>query len=184
MSVTTTFPIIARGAGGALIASPSSSHREQVLQNLNGRWRPVHHALGGAEALEKLEKGNWQVLFLDPRLPDLASEELIAIIQRRFPEIQVVLLDSDAGLPGDDGAKTDLSEPEAVEEPEAAGEDAWSSGIARGSQYEPLPGMIGRSEAMQRVYRLAQLVAPRSTTVLIWGRRAAGRNLWRGRCTV
>ncbi len=177
MSVTTTFPIIARGAGGALIASPSSSLREQVLQNLNGRWRPVHHALGGAEALEKLEKGNWQVLFLDPRLPDLASEELIAIIQRRFPEIQVVLLDSDAGLPGDDGAKTDLSEPEAVEEPEAAGEDAWSSGIARGSQYQPLPGMIGRSEAMQRVYRLAQLVAPRSTTVLIVGPTGSGKEL-------
>jgi hypothetical protein len=92
MSAMTTFPIIARTARGALIASPSSALREQVLHSLNGRWRPVQHALGGAEALVKLEAGDWQVLFLDRRLPDLDSEELIAIIQRRFPEIQVVCL--------------------------------------------------------------------------------------------
>ena len=100
MSVSTSFPIITRSSGGALIASPSRALREQVLQRLNGRWRPVQHAPSGAEALVKLEAGDWQVLFLDRRLPDLASEELIAIIQRRFPGIQVVLLDSDAAFPG------------------------------------------------------------------------------------
>jgi DNA-binding NtrC family response regulator len=177
MSVMTAFPIIASAAGGALIASPSSALRQQVLQSLNGRWRPVQHALGGAEALEKLEAGNWQVLFLDPRLPDLTSEELIAIIQRRFAGIQVVLLDSDAASLGNIGEKVDLSEPEAVKEPGASGEDAWSAGTARENRYEPLPGMIGRSEAMQRVYRLAQLVAPRSTTVLIVGPTGSGKEL-------
>src|SRR5258708_27668392 len=82
-------------SGGALIASPDSALRQQVLHRLNGRCRPVQQALGGADALAKLEKGNWQVLFLDRRLPDLDAEELIAIIGRRFPEIQVVLLDAD-----------------------------------------------------------------------------------------
>ena len=179
MSAMTTFPIIARTARGALIASPSSALREQVLHSLNGRWRPVQHALGGAEALVKLEAGDWQVLFLDRRLPDLDSEELIAIIQRRFPEIQVVLLDSDAAFQADDVEKAgrDLPAPEVAEEPGAAGEDAWSTGIARENQYEPLPGMIGRSEAMQRVYRLAQVVAPRSTTVLIVGPTGSGKEL-------
>ena len=98
MSVMTTFPIIHGIAGGALIASPSSAFREQVRHSLNDRWRPVEHAKGGAEALIKLEEGDWQVLFLDRRLPDLDSEELIAIIQQRFPGTQVVLLDSDAAF--------------------------------------------------------------------------------------
>jgi DNA-binding NtrC family response regulator len=177
MSLMTTLPIIARASGGALIASPSSALREQVLQNLNGRWRPVHHALGGAEALEKLQEGNWQVLFLDPRLPDLSSEELIGIIQRRFPETQVVLLDSEAGFAGHHGENADFSEPDIVEEPEAAADHAWGTATARENQYEPLPGMIGRSEAMQRIYRLAQLVAPRSTTVLIVGPTGSGKEL-------
>src|SRR5580698_7842923 len=97
MSVTmmTTFPSMAMVAGGALIASPSSVFREQVAQRLNGRCRPVQQALGGADALAKLEKGGWETLFLDPCLPDLDARELVAIIERRFPEIQVVLLDFD-----------------------------------------------------------------------------------------
>jgi DNA-binding NtrC family response regulator len=207
MSVITGVPIITRSSGGALIASPSSALREQVLQSLNGRWRPVQHAPSGAEALVKLEAGDWQVLFLDRRLPDLASEELIAIIQRRFPGIQVVLLDSHAAFPADDLGKA--QEPEGQDEPlqvpgRADEESTWRTVEAgqnvrrdRGRdrdadedgdrdgdrdrdeerRYEPLPGMIGRSEAMQRIYRLAQLVAPRTTTVLVVGPTGSGKEL-------
>jgi DNA-binding NtrC family response regulator len=166
MSAMTTFPIVAGAAGGVLIASPSSALREQVVHRLNGRWRPVQQALGGAEALKKLEEGGWQVLFLDRCLPDLDSEELIAIIQRRFPGIQVVMLDSDVAFPeGDAGRAAEVRECEEEREREA------------GDEYEPLPGMIGRSEAMQRVYRLAQLVAPRLTTVLVVGPTGSGKEL-------
>src|ERR1700685_1346522 len=103
MSATmmTTFPSMAMVAGGALIASPSSVFREQVMDRLNGRCRPVQQALGGADALAKLENGNWQLLFLDRRVSDLDTGELTAIIQKRFPGIQVVLLDSAAELVGD-----------------------------------------------------------------------------------
>jgi DNA-binding NtrC family response regulator len=172
MSAMTTFPIVAGSSGGALIVSPSRALREQVARGLNGRWRPVQHALGGAEALGKLEKGDWQVLFLDRCLPDLDSEELIAIVQRRFPGIQVVLLDSEDALAAHDGEKPQghlLSASEPAETEDAA--------VGEENQYEPLPGMIGRSEAMQRIYRLAQLVAPRSTTVLIVGPTGSGKEL-------
>lgn len=40
-----------------------------------------------------------------------------------------------------------------------------------------LPGMIGRSAAMQSVYRQVQLVAPRDTTVLITGPTGSGKEL-------
>jgi len=181
MSAVPTFPIIARAAGGALIASPSRVLREQVLHSLNGRWRPVQHAQGGAEALAKLEAGDWQVLFLDRRLPDLDSEELIAIIERRFPGIQMVLLDSDAAPEGNHAGKaddpyfSDSSEPAPAIEIERE-EEAWRT-AGKENQYEPLPGMIGRSEAMQRIYRLAQLVAPRLTTVLVVGPTGSGKEL-------
>jgi DNA-binding NtrC family response regulator len=163
------FPIVARSTGGALIASPSGAVREQVLQRLNGRWRPVQHAVGGAEALLKLEKGDWQVLFLDRCLPDLNSAELMATIQRRFPAIQVVLLDCDAASPAEK-----LQEPERLQ-PEEVPSDPPEERQAK--QYGPLPGMIGRSEAMQRVYRLAHLVAPRTTTALIVGPTGSGKEL-------
>jgi DNA-binding NtrC family response regulator len=180
MGTMTAFPMIVRPSGGALIASPNGALREQVLQSLNGRWRPVQHALGGAEALVKLEKGDWQVVFLDRRMPDLDSEELMAIVRRRFPDIQVVLLDADATFPASDEEETGrgLQASETAKESETSeGEDARCAAVGGENQYEPLPGMIGRSEAMQRVYRLAQLVAPRSTTVLVVGPTGSGKEL-------
>ena len=65
--------IVATPSGGVLVASPSSSLREQVRHNFyDHRW-PVQEVMGGADALLKLETGNWQLLYLDRRLFDLTS---------------------------------------------------------------------------------------------------------------
>jgi DNA-binding NtrC family response regulator len=191
MSALTVFPSLASVAGGAVIASPSSAFREQVADRLNGRCRPVQQALGGADALAKLEKGDWQLLFLDRRVSDLETGELIAIIEKRFPGIQVVLLDSASGLSTDHGDALN-SEPgltvaslpfsagprrTAQEESNARHEASNAKRPGETAEFAPLPGMIGRSEAMQRVYRLARLVAPRATTVLIAGATGSGKEL-------
>jgi DNA-binding NtrC family response regulator len=169
----TIMPVLSP-TGGALIASPSSALREQVLHRLNGRCRPVQQALGGADALAKLEKGEWQILFLDRRLPDLDAEELTAIIRTRFPGIQVVMLDSDSEVapngPAAFGDKLQAEDSGVISLPEARAE----SGIV---DTEPLPGMIGSSDVMRRVYRMVRLIAPRQTTVLIAGPTGTGKEL-------
>ena len=81
---------------GVLVASPNPSFREQVRRTLDAGSAPVVEVSGGADALAELENGNWQLLFLDRRLLDLDAEELIQIIQARFPRIEVILLDSDS----------------------------------------------------------------------------------------
>src|SRR3984885_8034395 len=43
--------------------------------------------------------------------------------------------------------------------------------------YEPLPGMIGNSQAMQSIYRLVRLVSPRTTTLLVVGQTGSGKEL-------
>jgi len=158
-------------SGSALIASPSSALREQVLQTLNGRCRPVQQVLGGADALAKLEKGQWQILFLDRRLPDLDAEELISVIRKRFPGIQVVLLDSDAAPVADHFEPYPFLQIQQTRQPlpEPRGGEI--------SAEKPLPGMIGASPAMQTVYRMVRLVARRSTTVLIAGATGTGKEL-------
>ena len=82
-----------------LVASPSTAVRQRVLKSLNSPARRFEQATGGAEALYHLESGLWQVLFLDRRLPDLDAEELSDTVRQRFPEIEVVLLDSDSAEP-------------------------------------------------------------------------------------
>ena len=160
-------------SGAALIASPSGALRSQVMHRLNGRCRPVQQVLGGADALAQLENGGWRVLFLDRRLPDLDAEELLATIEKRFPGIQVVLLDSDAG--GED--ENSVVEMQVVG-PHLGGREYPNLRVeAAPNVVEPLPGMIGSSAAMQRVYRMARLVAPRPTTVLIAGATGTGKEL-------
>lgn len=178
MSAMPTMPVFTN-SGGALIASPDSILREQVVHRLNGRCRPVQQALGGADALAKLEKGEWQVLFLDRRLPDLDAEELIAIIQRRFPGTQVVMLDSDGTRPADeesgDQDVQNVVGPRASRAAPKLTHRALEGGTALPEN--PLPGMIGGSDAMQRVYRMVRLVASRMTTVLIAGPTGTGKEL-------
>jgi DNA-binding NtrC family response regulator len=191
MTAMAAFPIAFEN-GAALIATPRGPLREQVFQRLEGRWRRLESVQGGADALAKLEQGGWQVLFLDHHLPDLDSQELAAIIRQRFPEIQVVLLDCDvslaqAGSGKDEGLdrllrswvhQTQSPElrPRVVEETETRRESE-NHGDEENSRCQPLPGMIGVCEAMQRVYRLAQLVAPRTTTVLVVGPTGSGKEL-------
>ncbi len=204
MSALPTLPVlpVLAHSGGALIASPNGALREQILHRLNGRCQPVQQALGGADALARLEQGNWQVLFLDRRLPDLNPEELIAIVRQRFPVIQVVLLDSGNAQFEDYSANPVIAHRNEAQTAFDGGEDTFTADIAgraadHGSgrtaasehprrvpgkaanpaMIEPLPGMIGSSEAMQRVYRMVRLVAARSTTVLIAGPTGTGKEL-------
>jgi DNA-binding NtrC family response regulator len=190
MTSAAIFPSI---TGGVLVASPSTSLREQVRRSLHDDRGPIHEVQGGADALVKLESGHWQLLFLDRRLRDLDAEELIEIIKRRFPGIEVVLLDSDSGAPfsGRDPASGSWLNPAKVEVSAARGE-ASNPVVACAAEeprphlvpesatarvVAPLPGMIGDAESMQRLYRLARLVAPRLTTVLISGATGTGKEL-------
>lgn len=164
----TTSPVLSSLTGGVLVASPDSSVREQVLHNFHDRPGPMQEATGGADALVKLESGNWQLLFLDRRLPDLDVEELVEIIKRRFPGTEVVVLDPDSGRPLPKYVVPTVR-PIASHEELAP---ASSSGCV-----VPLPGMIGQTAGMQRLYRLARLVAPTNTTVLITGPTGTGKEL-------
>jgi transcriptional regulator of acetoin/glycerol metabolism len=109
----------------------------------------------------------------NPQSSNLRSENLIGIIRLRFPGIQVVLLDSEK--------PQTLQDEAAMNSCEAAAQGLASEEAARPSparpQSAPLPGMIGTSEAMQRVYRMVRLVAPRMTTALVAGPTGSGKEL-------
>ena len=172
----TTAPILSQSSdGGVLIASPSTFLRKQVLRSFDESGRAVYEARGGAEALVQLESGDWQVLFLDRRLPDLDAEELIQTIKRRFPGIEVVLLDSD------NGQALPLYVEGTAGDSDAASAGDWVSGTVQQTpefhEEEPLPGMIGSAGPMMRLYHMVRLIAPRTTTVLVLGATGTGKEL-------
>ncbi len=161
-----------------IVASPSPGIRKQIVQNLLLSRIAAIEALGGADALGHLENSECQLLFLDRRLPDLDAEELLQIIHRRFPGIDVLLLD-EAGNPlvpaqwRSAGAHQLF---ETIARWQAPAMVPRSPQAAQAA-VEPLPGMVGQAPCMHRVYRMVRLVAPRATPVLITGASGTGKEV-------
>ncbi len=183
----TSYPMPPNFADNVLVASPSSVVRQRVYESLRSPNRHLVQAKGGAEALVHLETGNWQVLFLDRRLPDLDAEELHQTVRQRFPGIEVVLIDPEIDSELKSKGPVELR---AVEDGGTGVQDAWRARVdpqredyvlpalsSSTHSAPPLPRMIGSSCAMQPVYRLARLLAPRNTAVLITGPTGCGKEI-------
>ncbi|MDT8066835.1 MAG: sigma 54-interacting transcriptional regulator [Terriglobia bacterium] len=149
-----------------LVASSNDNFRRQVINDLQTDARLIGEAVGGADALSKLETGACQVLFLDRCLWDLDAEELKELINSRFPAVEVVPLDSanQSAAAGWSKSHRDVGgAPWIVNDPEE------SDGA--------LPGVIGNSPQMQRVVSLVRLVARKNTSVLLTGETGTGKEV-------
>jgi DNA-binding NtrC family response regulator len=182
-----TAALLKNQPGRILVASSSIDFRARLLKSLPPADARSAEAEGGADALIKLEDEEFGTLVLDPQIEDLDVDELVETIRHRFPQVSIVVADPDLDLT--QGSLDFASEPEqeSIESGSLECETASSSRISDAAsvpglaspatRIEPLPGMIGNSERMQHVYRLARLVAPRDTAVLIVGTTGTGKEL-------
>lgn len=189
----------------AVVASPDPDFRHRVLQALRRTRWTAEEAVGGAAALARLEAGGCQILMLDRWLPDLDVAELVTVVKNCYPQVEVFVVDSATQMPLvaeepplhshlsvllrilqdlRESAAPACSDPEqGAEVTSAPPADPARKPPVREAipstslQVESLPGMIGSSLPMQRVYRLSRLVAPRSTTVLVAGETGTGKEL-------
>ncbi len=186
-------PMLAKELKGkVLVASPYAPLRQQMLKRLDVPHTAVSEAQGGADALLKLEKADFGTLLLDPRIEDLDVGELMATLRGRYPDLDVVLMEFNPTR--DEGAidrtqteaslmsgavKSKISVAQPFRDPPRDSFEIISNIAAESveSRMRSLPGMIGTSQAMQRICRLARLVAPRDTAVLIVGETGTGKEL-------
>lgn len=171
-----------------LVASSSDLFHERVQGRLQqARW-VVDEAHGGADALAKIDPNRHAALLVDSWLADLDVPELVRMVKLRCPQVVVFLVDPETGQPQLPAAAKrssvacDLARilqslsgetfpsGAAEVEPDVAPAE-WEQGA------EPLPGMIGSGKEISQMYRLARLVAPRKTTVLITGETGTGKEL-------
>jgi DNA-binding NtrC family response regulator len=174
----------------AIVASANKEFRERILKRLGACSWSVEEALGGAEALSLVEAGAFKALLLDRWLPDLDVPELVDIIKARYPQVQILVVGSEVeehhlveklspgmDLPPDFPEAQELRKCKAGAEGLGERPGGTAGIVTEVKREEPLPGMMGSSEAMQRAFRLARLVIPRDTTVLIMGETGTGKEL-------
>jgi transcriptional regulator with GAF, ATPase, and Fis domain len=150
------------------------------------RWN-VMEAGSGAGALSLLRDlgDDDAILLLDPVLPDLEPGEFNGIVKSRYPNTQVVTLNSHTGqiLVGSTSSTT-MSKwlMEVVNMGEAILASTSAAVVAAqpdriSKEKTNLRGMIGDSEPMKRTYALTRMVALRDTTVLVTGESGTGKDL-------
>jgi transcriptional regulator with GAF, ATPase, and Fis domain len=169
-----------------LVASADSGFRKRMMTN--PRYAEAHReeAFGGAHALARMGEVCCDSVLLDRNLPDLDAGEVAEIIRARYPRTRVEMVDSRerAGETQDVELRDVEEEVETREKAtgkkpvEALGHALLRMQTRLAFKSEgPLPGMVGSSRAMQQVYALARMVAPRDTTVLILGETGTGKEL-------
>jgi len=169
------------------VVSPSTKLRQDLQQKLDStRWK-VTEANRGSEALELLQElGNeGGVLLLDPMLPDLEPGEFSAIVRDRFPEIQVLMLNSHTGqLLVGSASPTPISRKlvdtinrSGLDSPVGFVSPATQSAASFPDNRHRLRNLVGSSDQMQRIYALTRMVATRNTTVLVTGESGTGKDL-------
>lgn len=170
---------------GVLLVSQNVRLRSELREKLQSpRWM-LSEAASGAEALESLHECPSEILLLDPVLPDLESEEFCGMVREQFSGVQVLTINATTGtLVLGSSSPTSLASQVA---------DALYTGVkSPGPALSPVQlqrlrympdgvtgirGMVGNSDAMQRVYELVHMVASRDTTVLVTGESGTGKDM-------
>ncbi len=151
----------------------------------------VTSAASGAEGLEKIQKERFDVIILDLKMPGLSGMEVLARIEEEIPEIPVIVITGYATIESAVeamklGAYDFIPKPftpnvlrtivvRALEKRRLTLENAYLREELRTcADAQPL---IGRSKAMQRVFRLIEKAGKTDSTLLISGESGTGKEL-------
>jgi len=170
-----------------IVVSPNAQLRQELEEKLVPERWCVFQAGSGAGALEVLRKHESTdgVLLLDPMLPDLEPDGFRAIVGHRFPNTQVLMLNSQTGqLLVGSASPTPVSAKlvNAINSGGAARSTSFTPAVAEPLHTQDrngikLRGMIGNADTMQRIWAVTRMVAARNTTVLVTGESGTGKDL-------
>jgi two-component system response regulator HydG len=174
-----------------LVVDDDASARSALVKLLEQDGYRVESAESGAKALELASEHAPDVVVTDLRMPEMDGVELLAKLKEQNRQLPVILATSHSDVASAisamrAGAEDYLTKPIDMDALEVAIERALERRNLRFEAEslrrqlreqtgEGLDGLIGASDAMQKVYRMAHQVAPSKATVLITGESGTGK---------
>jgi DNA-binding NtrC family response regulator len=174
-----------------LLVDDDAEFRATVARRCVRRGFQVQEASSGEEALGAAERRQFDVAVLDMVMPGLSGLQLLEKLKGSNPECEVIMLTGQGTIETAVqamklGAVDFLSKPFPLAELEILIENAYETGqlrkenrqlktVLRRSQTDTK--IIGKSAAMQEVFRLIDRAGPTDKAILIQGESGTGKEL-------
>ncbi|MGD1880097.1 MAG: nitrogen regulation protein NR(I), partial [Kiloniellaceae bacterium] len=177
-------------SGATILVADDDRAIRTVLTQALGRQGHVVRTTGNAATLwQWVKEGEGDLVITDVVLPDENGLDLIPRIKKLRPNLRILVMSAQNTLltavkATERGAFEYLPKPfdlrelisvvdRALSEPSGAESKAR---VAEGDGEEQLP-LIGRSQAMQEIYRVLARLMPTDLTVMIYGESGTGKEL-------
>lgn len=172
--------------GRILVVDEEESIADSFRAALRERGYTVRTVGSGGRALAEVERADWGLAFVDLVLPDMDGLELLKKLKARRPSLVAVVITAHGTGPmgfaaREAGAYAFLEKPDDVTPEKIL--TVVANALEHKSLLEQVAGragygnIVGRSDAMEKVFELVDSVASVDTNVLIVGESGTGKEL-------
>jgi len=166
-----------------LVLEDEASLRDILSMILEDFGYEVEEAETLAEAREKAEKEEFDLALVDLRLPDGFGMDLVREIKRKNPETEVIIITAYASADTvkealELGVYDYVEKPFKVEDLKLLIRNVSDKiSLKKKVAVEDVPGLIGKSRAIERLKEQIKKVAPYDVNVLILGESGSGKEV-------
>lgn len=169
-----------------LIADDDRAIRLVLDRALSNAGYDVRATDNGSTLWQWIESGDGDIVITDVRMPDVNGLDLVPRIKQLRPNLKIIVMSAQSTLltaikAVERGAYEYVPKPFDLDELlavlERAGSDSGSSALEDGPVEEEKLPLIGRSPAMQEIYRTVARLMATDLTVMINGESGTGKEL-------